>query len=502
MLRRLLALPRRLVVAAALLVSAAAVAAIVLVCEPFPIVPAGHVAVLIRKEGQPTPPGAVIAPPADAAGPYQGVQLAVLGAGWHPRYDGYRFDWIEVRSAQVPAGHVGVLVRRYGAELPPGRVLADEDPEDPVVRKGVLSETLEPGSYPLNPLAYDLVLVPRVEIGSGEVGIVTRQAGALPADADALLSEPGERGVQRTTLPPGSHYVNPFVQRVTPISHQSQRTDLAAAGRRVRFPTRDGFEIQLNGTVEWSLGSESVPLVFVKFGDIEETERKLLLPATRAISRIHGTRKPAREFITGNTRGTFQGEFESDLRRVVEAEGPRIHAVLISELIPPREIADPIQEREKSLRVRDQYEAEILAEVERARLVALAEASTARPPKLAQARTHNATLEEQARGEREKRLLQARGQLAQTTFDLAAARQHAEAKVLEGTAVAAAKRQARLAEVDALAARVSAAGGGAAFARTALAARLAPCFRSILAADDGPLAALFDARSTLPEDVR
>jgi len=479
-------------------------AASLLVFEPFPIVPAGHVAILVCKEGRTSPPGAIIAPVPDAEGPYQGVQLDVLGPGWYPRYHAYHWDWLEVRLATVPAGHVGVLVRRYGADLAAGQILADEDTSDPVARKGVLAETLEPGSYPINPLAYDMVLVPRIEIESGQVGIVTRQTGPLPTDPDALLSEPGERGVQKTTLPPGSHYVNPFFQRVTPISHQSQRTDLAAQGRRVKFPTRDGFEIQLNGTVEWSLGDESVPLVFCKFGDIEDTERKLLLPATRAISRIHGTRKPAREFITGTTRGSFQGEFQADLRRVVEAEGPKIHAVLISELIPPREIADPIQEREKSLRVRDQFEAEIIAEAHRAELVAQKEAAVGRPPKHAIARTKNVTLLEEARADREKRLIEARSKLVQTRFDLDAARRQSDAKISEGTATAEAKRRTRLADVGALALRIEASGGGEVFARTALYERIAPRFQSILANTDGPLAAIFEqfsAEGTVPRRV-
>lgn len=459
--------------------------------QAFPKVPPGHIAILVRNSGRASPPGAIIAPrAANGEAPYQGVQEDVLPPGWYPTgYDPYQWDWEIVPQTDVPPGSVGVLVRLFGEDLAEGRILADEI-DDGVIRKGVLQRTLSPGKHLVNIRAYDVLIVPSVEIASGEVGVVTRRVGAITTDPDAFLSQPGERGVQAQILPPGNHYVNPFLDDVLPISRQSQRLDLNLAGRGVRFATSDGFEIGLNGTVEWSLPEDQVPLVFVKFGRTQDTERKLILPAARAMSQMRGASQPAREFIAGATRLSFQNDFEADLRAVIEAEGPRVSSVLISNITPPEEIAGLIRARESSENQRAQFEQEIVAERSRLAFVTQTELQR-RPTELAKVDADSAKKRSMAEGKRQLRLAELQAEYDTTRLQEEMARRRADQIVAEAMSRAAVTRRAAEVDAEVMGLRIAAFESGIAYSRAQLLARLASKFQTIRSGMDEPLAGVF-----------
>src|SRR5262245_19250856 len=126
-------LPRRIALLISILLVLGATAFFVnRLGRPFPQVPPGHVAILVRKSGRKPPEGAVIAPrvkPGEE--PYQGIQEDVLLPGWYPTgYNALDWDWCLVPQTVVPPGHVGIRVRNFGEDLPDGQVFADENPED------------------------------------------------------------------------------------------------------------------------------------------------------------------------------------------------------------------------------------------------------------------------------------------------------------------------------------------------------------------------------------
>lgn len=330
-------------------------------------VPPGKVAILIRLTGRDLPSGEFIAPAvAETETPFRGVQLDVLPPGYYPQVRSNLYRWELVPQVEIPPDRIGVLVRLFGEPLPPGRIFADEDPADEqagIQRKGILSRTLPPGTHFINTRAYDVALAPRVKLGPGEIGIVSRLFGQPPADPNAFVSAAGERGVQPVPLPPGTHYVNPLAELVKPLSRESQRIDLKLPGRRIRSPTLDGFDISLNGTLEWSVPEEKAPALYARFGELDAMMETILLPTTRSVSRQHGLKTAIRDFISGNQRLVFQNQLQNDLTALMAEHGIEIQALTVSGIEPPKQLADIIQARESFGLKREQQ----LSEIEKSR---------------------------------------------------------------------------------------------------------------------------------------
>lgn len=452
-------------------------------------VPPGRVAILLRRDGREPPPGSIIAPrTAPGQPPYRGIVEDVLPPGRHDAINRHDYDWQTVPLTVVPTTKVGVLVRLFGEDLPAGQTLADENPADAaagIVRKGILREPLAAGSHAINLRAYRVLLFDPVVIQPGQVGVVAHLVGRGPSRGDAWLAAADERGVQAQVLPPGIHHVNPFATFVLPVSRQSQRLDLTTPGTRVRFPTSDGFDIALDGAIEWSLTDASAPLVYVKFGGTKVVEDSLILPAARAISRSFGARSPARDFIAGTSRQSFQSAFETELRRLVEAEGPVIHAVTISGITPPNELATLIQRRVEAALLRSQIDAQMETERGRASLAREQELEQL-PALLAAARATHATEFGVAREAEARALATAAAEDEQAQIALEIAKLDAER--IRASARSSATAKARSSETVAAIERKMAAatGGGDAYARLRLLERLIPHYRSIVATLDAP----------------
>lgn len=102
----------------------------------------------------------------------------------------------------VRPGQMLVVVSKSGADLPDGELLAGPGEKGP--RREVLGE----GRHFVLPVLYEVELHPVVDVPPGKVGVVTAREGKdLPAGQ--ILADPGQKGIQRTVLPPGRHRLNP-----------------------------------------------------------------------------------------------------------------------------------------------------------------------------------------------------------------------------------------------------------------------------------------------------
>ena len=316
----------------------------------------GQVAIVMEYRGESVAPenGFIAVNPGQ-----MGIQLKVWREGLH--FVNPVFTRVEiVPIVQIPENSVGYVIRKYGKDLPLGRVVAGDG------EKGVLDVSLKPGFYPeySNNYAYEVVITEAIQVPPGHVGVVTNLAGPLPTVPNQFLSEAGERGVQKQYLTPGTYFLNPYVQRVDLVNIQSRRTDISD----VSFPSFDGFPVSLNCSVEWYIPEENAPLAFVKFGEETEVENKIIFPSVLNFSRIIGSSQEATTFISGETRQKFGEDLQHAIANAIHSVSVEIKETGVRTILPPEEVLAILQDRELAVQQQQQYLQEITQNAEQLKL--------------------------------------------------------------------------------------------------------------------------------------
>lgn len=416
---------------------------------------------------------------------YKGILYDVLPEGRH-FFDPFLWRRETVDAVVVNQGEIGILVRRYGEPLPPGKIVATEPHE-----RGPLAQVLTPARYNLNPYAYHVMRVKPVYVSEGHVGVQTLFSGQEPTNANSYVVSSGERGVQPDVLPPGMYYNNPFVRQIDEIDVRSHTIDLVDKDA-IHFPSNDSFDILLEGTVEYAIRQDKAPYVVMAIGDHDDIKQKIIMPYAKSFSRIEGSKLAAREFISGEARTAFQQRVFEGLRQQCYAQGIEIRAVLFRRIEPPREIAGPISDRQVAEQQIRQFEYEITLANSQARLVEQEELQK-QNEELGQARRDVVTQLKEAEQGKSVALLNANQRLEVAKLELEAAKETSAALRSRGEAEAEVARLGFAAEAKPLREAVLAFGDGDTYAQFFFYQRLAPALKSVLASTDGPFADIFRA---------
>jgi regulator of protease activity HflC (stomatin/prohibitin superfamily) len=467
----------------------------------------GQQAVLIRREGLELEPEMELAPPPkDGRHYYKGVQSGgpndgVLTEGRY-FYNPYFWSWEISPQFVVPGDKIGIRVALSGDDMPRSQILAEPG------QKGILREVLKPGRYPYNPYAESIELHDPVTIPAGFRGVVTRLAGAMPKNPNVFLVEDGERGVQRTTLEPGTYYLNPYETRVSQVDCRSRRFNLGHEGE-MNFLSADGFPITLDGVVEFRILPEKVAEMFVKYNETpngdaidEEIIAKIITPESRSLCRIGGSKLSGGQFISGEDREKFQTDLVKSLTLNCQKQGIEIMAVAITSIQPPGDITQPVQQREVAKQKLAQFRREKLQQLSEAKL--RVEVVLAEQKKLV-VEAEQGVIEKTTKAEERQQvavtLAEQKLKVAQTQLE--ATKDKASAILAKAAADAEVIKFDNAAEAAGLAAQVSAFDGdGAAMARNMLLGKIAPSFRTILGNSEGPLMELFSQFTQRPDKPR
>jgi len=501
---------------------------------------------LLRKTGKNITNDMVLAPTAEFKGP----QFEILKEGRYFRNPyTWKWPWRPMRATVVPNGQVAILVRKYGEKLPLGAIVARTP-----TQKGIVLGPLKPGRYYVNTWAYDVEIRDMVKIEPGFMGVVTLRVGRDPKDSNVFVVELGERGVQSDLLKPGTHpeYSNPHVHLVTPIDTRSHKLGMGDK-YGIKFPSKYGFDIEVEGMIEWAPDKTKLPELFVKFvdekdlaesGGINNIEQKVILPFARSFFRTVGGSYRAVDYITGDTRRVVQEEVERRLRDACSAEGILIKSVVIKATKPPQKIRDQYERREIARRLKDRYGKEIEMEIgtvvmvgQKPKLDASGKpvndeagkpVMTGGKPKLG---PDGKPLREggrlkrvifQRKKDREEKfgvireeivgkvreaeqyqaveVTRAQRELEVGKIQLEAAKDKAAAVLAQGKAEAAVTVMAHKAEAEGVRAKVSAFGKGDKYAEYTLIMKLAPGIKEILSNTEGPFAKLFERFISLKKE--
>lgn len=480
-------------------------------------VPAKHFAVLTRKTGVDLTNDQEISPDTTIkAAVHKGLQRELLPEGRY-FFNCYHWHWEIYPMVEIPADSMGVRIRLYGEDLPPGDFMSTSDKH-----KGIIKEVLKPGRYAINAIVIDKTTKepigrprsksdfieiielwePKV-IPAGYKGIVTDLAGPMPDDPNKLLVEVNHRGPQEATLDEGTYYLNPYTIRINSIDTRSLRFDLSQGGDMM-FPSKDGFPITLDGVIEFRVIPETAAQTYVTYNDISNDElgstaiadeiiNKVIMPNARSFCRLRGSNTSAREFIGGETRAAFQKEFQTKITETCKEQGIEIVQALITTITPPQAIAQPLRDRELAVQKKGQYKQETLQKEQEA-ILATETALIEQKKDLITAEREiikKITLANQKQGvaleetERDKEVAQEELEAAKDQALAILAKARAEAAVIGFENVADAAGWKRTVEAFG--------GDGSSFARYVLYQKLAPGFKKIMTnTADSPLMRVFD----------
>lgn len=338
-------------------------------------IPVGKVGVVTSKVGKELPPGEILA--ADSA--CKGVWKDVLGPGTY-RLNPEGYEVTQLDAVSIPIGYVGIVTSQTGEPVKPGEFAGPG-------RQGVMKDVLQPGLYYINPRAYQVDVL---EIGMNQVSILGHSGSVVLTKNQISSASSALDSLQQTTIQTQQEKRNEYLNKnadrgfisqqalsAAPAASSGTASSSSLLGRRVpakksapqqaapqppaipgvapesvafginrfvEFPSRDGFQILLDMTVEFELLPEDISRIYMVYGDLPAVVDKILLPQILSISRLKGSTYKARDFIDGEGRQLFQKEMTAELTRVLKEKHIVIHNAIIRHVEVPQEILAPIQE--------------------------------------------------------------------------------------------------------------------------------------------------------------
>jgi SPFH domain / Band 7 family len=474
-------------------------------------VPPGKFLVVVHRWGRDLPEDEIVAPDPS----YKGVQIDVLSEGRHflnPLFWGHEVHEI----VNVPTGQCLVLTRNYGQRISPDRMMAG-DILAGANERGIVAEVLKPGSYRLNPYAYKWSIVPAVEVKVDQVGVRNLKVGKdprqMPADrrCGPYVVTDGYRGVQEKPVPPGTYYVNPYVETITPVEVRSHRVELTD----IRFPSRDGFILKPQVLVEYAVEADRAPEVLVRLTDEgvlhqddgtvqqqaqNEILQKIILPHIRGYARIEGSNFDARDFILSsatdaehrpvNSREALQRALQAKVKPRCKEFGIEVRAVTLAELVPPPELAKQISDRQIALVEQQKNRAQV-GQFKSAQKMKAAEVSIVQAREKVEAETRLIQANTNSQQLKEVEESKLKNDLLRAEIRLRAAKDQAFAVVTQAQADANVIDKQNEAEVAGIAQAIKGFNDAQQFAQYHLLSRLGPALAEIFASDQSDFAKFF-----------
>lgn len=299
-----------------------------------------------------------------------GVRARLAGPGRH-FYNPLYWERTMVKDQIIRPGYVGLVVSKLGKDLPEGEYLVDGN-LDETEYKGVLRKVFTPGRYRYNPYGYEFKIIQTdmiqkdnqvkyagwVSVPTGYVGVVTNLA------ANPLTG--AKKGIQSEVLPPGLYPVNPKEQQIDIVEigyrektiswdkkiapdgnvavDEAGEPMIDETSKGIVFPSSDGFDIRLDFTAVWGIMPDAAPEIISTFGNVDAVEDKVVIPQIESICRNTGSSYPAEELLVGEGRQEFQLATTEAFSNVLEGKEITLLYGLVRQVYIPIEVRKPKQE--------------------------------------------------------------------------------------------------------------------------------------------------------------
>lgn len=345
--------------------------------EPCVTILPGKVGVVTSKVGANLPQGEFLADRGQ-----KGVWRGVLGPGrYRMNPSAYQIDIHDAIS--IPIGYVGVVTSLAGKPAVPGEFAGLKE-------KGVRGDILQPGLFFVNPKEFKIDVL---EVGVNQISMQGKEGGAVITKGQILSQNRAVDELQFKVLEKQADQRQEYADqeqstlsqaarprqsllgaasssdavggklkkedkdekrrqgtapasRAMPAEADAKPTALAfVVNQFVGFPSRDGFEISLDMTVELELEPARIARVFRDYGDLPAVAEKIIIPQILSVSRLKGSAYRATDFIVGEGREKFQSDLTEALRKSLSERQIKVHNALIRHVNVPDQILGPIQQR-------------------------------------------------------------------------------------------------------------------------------------------------------------
>mgnify|MGYP000906809185 CR=1 FL=1 len=328
---------------------------------PIIAIPPGKVGVVTSKIGAELPAGEFLAEPGQ-----KGIWRGLLGPGKH-RLNPYGYQIDIVDAISIPVGYVGVVTSLSGKQTTPDAFAGPGE-------KGVRRDILQPGLYYVNPKELQVDLL---EIGVNQVSLLGKTGGEVVTKGKMASQNVAMEGLQKRALAEqmgkrmdyltqqraqepaaDKSRLESNVMRSAPQAKQAapaapaapkpllppDASNVLSLNQFVEFPSRDGFEISLDMTVEFEFLPEHIAWIYQSYGDLPAVVDKIIMPQILSVSRLKGSAYRAKDFIVGEGREKFQNDLTETLAKTIDEKRIVVHDALIRHVNVPDEILDPIQQ--------------------------------------------------------------------------------------------------------------------------------------------------------------
>lgn len=248
--------------------------------------------------------------------------------------------------------------------------------------KGLQEQVILAGRYYINPLFAEVETKPMTDIPIGSAGVVVSYVGKAGTDVTGdnfkhgnIVSR-GEKGVWSEVLDPGKYPINPFIMKIelVPTTNvvlnwatgktESHQLDKNLSTITVR--SSDGFTFNLDVSQIIHVPRVSAPKVIARFGNMGNLVTQVLEPTIGNYFRNAAQSSDVIEFL--KKRSERQGEAKKSISAALGEYDVQAVDTLIGDIVPPNELMKTLTDRKLAEQQEQTYTVQQKAETSRQEL--------------------------------------------------------------------------------------------------------------------------------------
>jgi len=356
-------------------------------------------------------------------GGFRGPQVGILTPGTY-RINTLAFEVIVRPATTVGENQIGVGIALDGKTLPTNYVIAPKPSNTEAFNlfqngqafldrggfRGPQLDTIQPGTYYINPLLFDVKVFNIVDVPPGYVAVIRSNVGAelehtvkrpvgsrteeslrgtVHDNIETLLTtDKYTRGIWEEPVAPGKYNLNPIAYTPYMVPTSAVTIDWAAEGRigtnvhgvsnegvlykfdPLKVTSKDGFQLGVNIRMIIRISPRNAAFVIQRFGSIDNLIDQIVHPLIDSSFRNKAGEKRAIDFF--QSREDIQRDALVHAIEVFDQYNIEAQNLLVAYIDIPKDLLDTQTKKEIAIQQKEQFDQEAEAQE---RLIAVREKS-------------------------------------------------------------------------------------------------------------------------------